>query len=87
MLSAAELTALDGSVMNKPDNSMQNSSVMPELARPVFPIIRVIPSIFTEMMTFSIDASVSKMMISEQRTEGGSRGEPDRTVKGMMMAG
>ena len=68
MSSAVQLTALGGSVMNKPDTSMQNSSVMPELARPVFPTIRVIPSMFTKMMDISIEESVSMMMTSEQRT-------------------
>ena len=92
MRSAAELTVLGltvlgGSVMNNSDTSMQNGSVMPELARPVFPTIRVIPSIFTEMMTILVEASVSMMMISGQKIEGASRGEPDRMVKGMMMTG
>ena len=86
MLGALELTALGGSVMSKTDITLQNSSVMPELARPMFPTIRVIPSIFTEMMFFSIEASVSKM-ISEQRIEGDSRGELGRIVRWMMMAG
>ena len=84
MLSAAELS---GSVMNKPGTMLENSGVMLELARPMFPTIRVIAPLFTKMKAISIEASVSMMMISEQRILGDSRGGLGRIVKGMMMAG
>ena len=40
-----------GSVMNKPDANMRNDSVTPEHTRPIFPAVRAILSLFTQMKT------------------------------------
>ena len=52
-------------VMNKPDIDMQNNDGATEHGRPIFPSIRVIPSLFTT--TIWIGAIVSSEMISGRR--------------------